>query len=133
MALNRYVLTADVTVPAGTPTAVSGGPGTVSWSGPGPYPAAYQRNTVIVADPAGSLYAAIGAGNLRAYVQGQDDRGGVAISNLGRWPGRTHLSHITSGGWILGCPSGSGHVQDFPAVQPYAACGLDLGVRGCGN
>jgi hypothetical protein len=28
-----------------------------------------------VLDPAGALYAAIGAGDLRAYVQGQDDRG----------------------------------------------------------
>jgi hypothetical protein len=34
-----------------------------------------------VLDPAGSVYAAIGAGNLRAYVQGQDDVGHVALSN----------------------------------------------------
>jgi hypothetical protein len=27
------------------------------------------------------LYTAIGAGNLRAYVQGQDDRGGAALAN----------------------------------------------------
>jgi hypothetical protein len=73
MALNRYVLTADTTVAAGTPTAVSGGPGTVSWSGPGPYPVTYARGQVIVLDQAGSLYAAIGAGNLRAYVPGTDD------------------------------------------------------------
>jgi hypothetical protein len=72
MALNRYVLTADVTVPAGTPTAVSGGPGTVSWSGPGPYPVTYPPGTALVLDPAGPLYAAIGAGNLRAWVDGQD-------------------------------------------------------------
>jgi len=33
-------------------------------------------------DPAGPLYTAIGAGNLRPFVQGQDDRGGTALSNL---------------------------------------------------
>jgi hypothetical protein len=38
-------------------------------------------NTPIVLDPSGPLYAAIGAGNLRAYVQGQDDRGAAALSN----------------------------------------------------
>ena len=27
------------------------------------------------------LYQAIGAGNLRPYVQGQDDRGGAALAN----------------------------------------------------
>jgi hypothetical protein len=37
--------------------------------------------TTIVLDPAGPLFAAIGAGNLRVYVQGQDDRGGAALSN----------------------------------------------------
>ena len=36
---------------------------------------------MIELDPAGALYAAIGAGNLRAYVQGRDDRGGAALSN----------------------------------------------------
>jgi uncharacterized protein involved in tellurium resistance len=28
-----------------------------------------------------ALYQAIGSGNLRPYVQGQDDRGGAALSN----------------------------------------------------
>jgi hypothetical protein len=81
MAVNRYVVTADVTVPAGTPTAVPGGPGTVSWSGPGPYPVTYASGQVIVLDPAGSLYAAIGAGNLRAWVEGQDGVGRPALAN----------------------------------------------------
>jgi hypothetical protein len=34
-----------------------------------------------VLDPASALYTAIGAGNLRAFVQGQDDRGGAALRN----------------------------------------------------
>ena len=43
---------------------------------------AYAKGTVIVLDPAGSLYAAIGAGNLRAYVQGSDDVGhGQGLAN----------------------------------------------------
>ena len=47
----------------------------------------YQAGTVIYADSsAGSsgpqlLYQAIGSGNLRAYVPGQDDRGGAALAN----------------------------------------------------
>lgn len=41
----------------------------------------FIKGTPIVLDPAGPLYAAIGAGNLRPYVQGQDDRGGAALSN----------------------------------------------------
>jgi hypothetical protein len=86
MALNRYVLTADTTVPAGTPTAVSGGMGLVSWAGPAGawaegYPVTFRKNTVIVADPAGPLYAAIGAGNLRAFVDGQDDVGHGGLAN----------------------------------------------------
>ncbi len=91
MALSRYVLTSSVTVPAGTPATVTAGePGT---GGPAGYGSAsvsagygvfgqtFVRGQVIVADPAGALYAAIGAGNLRAYVQGQDDVGHAALSN----------------------------------------------------
>ena len=36
---------------------------------------------MIELDPTGPLYVAIGSSNLRAYVQGQDDRGGAALSN----------------------------------------------------
>jgi hypothetical protein len=43
------------------------------------------KNQVIEFDPAttagAALQSAIGAGNLRAYVQGQDDRGGAALAN----------------------------------------------------
>ena len=41
----------------------------------------FIKGTVIELDPAGPLFAAIGAGNLRAYVQGQDDSGHAALSN----------------------------------------------------
>jgi len=86
VALNRYVLTSAVTVPAGTATPVSGGPGTASWAGPAGawaegFPVTFQRGQVIVLDPAGSLYSAIGAGNLRAFTDGQDMVGHVAPAN----------------------------------------------------
>ena len=97
MALNRYVIGTTVTLPAGTPTAVSGGFGMVSWAGAGtgatqqwvdgmpasegrrswpgrsswPTPARRERR------PPGAqqLYTVLTAAgaNLRAYVQGQDD------------------------------------------------------------
>jgi hypothetical protein len=90
MALNRYVLTATVTVPAGTAaTPVAGEPQTGAPAGPGNaattggplFATTYLAGTAIVLDPAGALYAAIGAGNLRAYVQGQDDAGHAALAN----------------------------------------------------
>lgn len=45
------------------------------------WPQTFIQGTAIVLDPAGPLFTAIGAGNLRAYVQGQDDRGGAALSD----------------------------------------------------
>jgi hypothetical protein len=91
MALNRYVLTATVTVAAGTPaTVVAGEPGTGGAAGYGStavsagigyFGQTFLAGTTIVADPAGALYAAIGAGNLRAYVQGNDDVGHASLSN----------------------------------------------------
>jgi hypothetical protein len=85
MALSRYVLTASVTVPAGTastPTAgepATGGAagfGSASISaGYGVFPQTFIRGTTIMLDPTGPLYAALSA-SLRPYVQGQDDRGG---------------------------------------------------------
>jgi hypothetical protein len=82
MALSRYVLTADVTVAAGT---VSGGsfgtgstPGT-AWSEN--WPVTFLEGTAMLLDPAGELFAAIGSGNLRAYGQGTDDVGHAALSN----------------------------------------------------
>jgi hypothetical protein len=91
MALSRYVLTATVTVPAGTlATATAGEPGTGGAAGFGSagisggyaaFPQTFQPGTAIILDPAGPLYAAIGGGNLRAWVQGQDDVGHGALSN----------------------------------------------------
>ena len=48
--------------------------------------ATIPAGTTIYADSAGTggagaLYTAIGAGNLRAYVQGQDDVGHAALAN----------------------------------------------------
>lgn len=98
MALSRYVLTATVTtVPDVAATVVAGEPATGGAAGFGnaaaPSPATAGRyglwpqtfiiGQVIVLDPvpANGLYAAIGAASLRPYVQGQDDRGGAALSN----------------------------------------------------
>ena len=95
MALSRFVLTATVTVPAGTPVAISNGFGVESWAGPtGPpqqwaagMPVTFIEGTAMIADTSGGtsaacpLYAAIGAGNLRPYVQDQDDVSHAAILN----------------------------------------------------
>jgi hypothetical protein len=86
MALNRYVITANVSVPAGSPaTAVAGEPGTGGVAGFGSAATAlsaatFVKGTAILLDPAGPWYSAIGAGNLRAFVDGQDTRG-AATSN----------------------------------------------------
>lgn len=84
MALNRYVLVADVTLAADTASAVTAGePGTGGAAGFGnsasvspPTATKYGLNasvkllkgTPIVLDPAGSVFSAIGAGNLRAWA-----------------------------------------------------------------
>jgi hypothetical protein len=90
MALTRYVLTATVTVAAGTAsTLVAGEPGTGGAAGFGSasttggplFPQTFIKGTPIVLDPASALYTAIGAGNLRAFVQGQDDVGHAALGN----------------------------------------------------
>jgi hypothetical protein len=90
MALNRYVLTASVTVPAGTAaTVVAGEPGTGGAAGHGsaattggPLQATtYLSGTPIILDPAGSLYTAIGASNLRAFADGTDTVSHAALSN----------------------------------------------------
>jgi hypothetical protein len=91
MALNRYVLTATITVAAGTAaTVVAGEPGTGGAAGFGnasisagaeDWPVTYIKGTTIILDPAGGLFTAIGSGNLRAYVQGQDDVGHAGLAN----------------------------------------------------
>ena len=90
MALNRYVLTATTTVAAGAAaTVVAGEPGTGGAAGFGSAPTTggplmattYLKNPVIMLDPAGPLYTAIGAGNLRAFVDGQDTVGHAGLHN----------------------------------------------------
>jgi|ERR1035437_593050 hypothetical protein len=105
MALSRFVVTAPVTVPAGTASAVSQPGSTVSWAGaagawsdgmnPGAVEDAYNSQSAVTFVPgqvivasslstdggAYALYTAIGAGNLRAYVQGTDDVGHASLAN----------------------------------------------------
>jgi hypothetical protein len=102
MAIQRYVLTATVTVPAGTAATVAAGePGTGAPAGPGNaatvapgtsgkygwLPQVLLPGQVIWADPAAGstgpqlLYAAIGPGNLRAYAD-TDAVGHAAPANL---------------------------------------------------
>jgi hypothetical protein len=88
MALNRYTLTATVTVPAGTAaTPVAGEPETGGAAGfgntgttGGPlYPQTFQAGTVLVLDPAGALYSALSA-SLRPYAD-TDAVGHAALAN----------------------------------------------------
>lgn len=93
MALSRFVVTSNVVLPPDVAAAITGSPSfgltgftdaAGHWSATG---ATFPAGTVIYADSsAGStgpqlLYQAIGAGNLRAYVPGQDDVGHAALSN----------------------------------------------------
>jgi hypothetical protein len=89
MAVGRFVLTADVVVPAGTAaTVVAGQPGTGGASGFGSaattggplWPTSYARGQVIVLDTGSALYTALSA-SLRAWVDGQDSAGRPGISN----------------------------------------------------
>lgn len=107
MALNRYVLTATITLPPGTfvpDETIAGTPTNTAYGSPANFgtgsntPAAgkwgsgngvatgnagttFLQGTAIVADPAGALFTAIGAGNLRAFVDGQDNVGHAALAN----------------------------------------------------
>lgn len=84
MAISRYVLTATVTVPAGTAaTPVAGEPSTGGAAGFGSastsaaygvFPQTFVRGTPIVLDPAGPVYAAIGAGNCGCSPRAQTTR-----------------------------------------------------------
>ena len=102
MALARFVVTAKVTLSPDTiATMVAGEPGTAGAAGygntstvspgtSGKYgylPSSFDIGMVIYADSSAGtgaaqlLYQAIGAGNLRNYVQGQDDVGHASLSN----------------------------------------------------
>ena len=88
MTLSRFVLLNDVTVAAGTATGGAWGsastPGS-AWSEL--WPVKFVRGQIVMADssagttPPQLLYQAIGAGNLRPAVAGQDDLGRDGISN----------------------------------------------------
>ncbi len=90
MALNKYVITSTTTVPAGTastPTAgepATGGAagfGNASVSaGIGYFPQTFIAGTTIILDPAGALFTAIGAGNLRAWAD-TEAVGHAALAN----------------------------------------------------
>jgi hypothetical protein len=89
MALSRYVLLNNVTLPAGTPATVVAGEGmtqnlfgSAPTTGGPPWPVPYLAGTPIILDPAGETYALIGSANLRAWVDGTDDVGNqVGVSN----------------------------------------------------
>ena len=87
------MLTATVTVPVGTLATViaasrarAAQPGSAtpaSASGTRPSPQSFALGTPIILDPAGLLYVYLNAqGVLQAWVQGTDDVGHAAISNL---------------------------------------------------
>lgn len=71
------VYTASLTL---TPLTAGDSKGTVSWAGPGspagwspgPFPVTFQAGTPLWLDTAGGLYAALGSGNLRAWIDGTD-------------------------------------------------------------
>ena len=67
---------------AGEPgTGGAAGYGSASTTGGPVWPVTYAKGTTIMLDPAGALFTAIGAGNLRAYVQGADDVNHAGLSN----------------------------------------------------
>ena len=84
MAVNRYVLTSTVAVAAGTATADSlngnGSMTTPATAWTQLWPTTYYAGQAILLDSSGKLYAAVGAGNLRAYAD-TDAVGHAAISN----------------------------------------------------
>jgi hypothetical protein len=93
MALARYVVTAQVTIPAGSFTLDSGAglrDGTGSWAGAAGawaegFPVTFVKGQSIMLDSAAggglALYTAIGAANLVPAVDGTDRVGRSGISN----------------------------------------------------
>ena len=84
------MITQAVTVPAGTPATVTAGePGTGGAAGQGSasttggplWPVTFQPGQVVVLDPAGSWFAAIGAGNLKSFTAAQKTGGSLGTSN----------------------------------------------------
>jgi hypothetical protein len=91
MAVNKYVVTADTTVAAGTAATVTAGePQTGSPAGPGNaavtsgqlFSTTFIKGTPLILDTGSALYVALsGAGALRAWVPGTDDVGHAALAN----------------------------------------------------
>ena len=103
MALARFVVTARTVITAeALATLVAGEPGTGAPAGPGNAATGaasagkfgylvgqqFEKGMVVYADSAAGLttgpqvlYQAIGAGNLRAFIQGQDDVGHAGLAN----------------------------------------------------
>ena len=90
MALQRFTLTASVTLPQGTAaTVVAGEPGTGGAAGFGSFPTTggpafpvmLVKGTAIILDTAGPLYTQIGAGNLTAFRDGTDTVGHACLGN----------------------------------------------------
>lgn len=91
MALNRYVVSKTTTVAAGTlatptpgepETGGAAGFGSSATTGGQLFAATFIEGTPLVLDTGSALYAALnGAGALRAWVPGTDDRGPSGISN----------------------------------------------------
>jgi hypothetical protein len=133
MAVQRYVVTAAVTVPPGAAaTVVAGEPGTGGAAGYGSaatasgplLPIVLQPNQVIMLDPAGALYTAIGAGNLRAFIDGQDTVGHAGLHNYEASVaanGRMVATNITIAwdGGVINVPAGT--VVDVPAGSALEA------------
>ena len=79
-----------MTVSAGTAaTVVAGEPGTGGPAGHGDaattggplFPVTYPVGMAVVLDPAGTVFAGMGGGNLRAFTDGTDNVGHAALSN----------------------------------------------------
>jgi len=90
MALGRYVVTATTTVPAGTlaiptpgesSTGGAAGYGSSATTGGPLFASTFLAGTPLILDTGSALYAAIGAGNLRAFTDGTDTTGREGLSN----------------------------------------------------
>ena len=73
-----------------TPLTSGDSKGAVAWAGPGspagwsagPFPVTFLHGTPLWLDTSGPLYGALGAGNLRAWIDGTDNVSHAALSNL---------------------------------------------------
>ena len=85
----------------------------------------FIKGTTIILDPASALYTAIGAGNLRAYVQGADDAGhqGWATRRAERCRRGGRIGSMTSGTRLMAALAivvlaGCGSTGSLPPPEP---------------